>query len=126
MTEGEVREVLARLAQEKMSPKVGDVADIAGASESDVRRILEELRAERVSVVGPPVVVPQTTQRVGQFPVAKGNRNVIAAILITVALIIGSLLMLMSLSVRTVQTSPPVVESSTTEVPSAPPVNPNP
>lgn len=119
MSDAEVREVLARLAQEKMSPKVGDVADIAGASESDVRRILGELRAERMSVVGPPTTVPETTHRTGHFPMAHSNRTVIAAVILSVALLLGSLMMLTTLSAGPA-TPPPLQEAAPVGQPLAP------
>lgn len=112
MTETEVREVLQRLAQEKMSPKVGDVADIAGASESDVRRVLEELRAEQAV---PPAVAPVTVPFT--VPRAQSNSGVAVALVVSALVLLGGLLMLMFFSVRTVETIPqpqsPVVVETT-------------
>lgn len=107
MTDAEVREVLARLSREKMSPQVQDVADIAGASEADVRRVLQELRAEQAatSVEASPV----TTARVSPFLMGRNQKQIpVAVVAAALLLLLGLLLAFFSTStVAPVQTAAP-------------------
>lgn len=104
MTDAEVKEVLARLSREKMSPQVQDVADIAGASEADVRRILQELRAEQAAPVE-----TQPAARVSPFLMGRNQKHVpVAVVAAVLLLVLGLLLAFFSTStVAPVQTAAP-------------------
>jgi hypothetical protein len=104
MSDAEVKEVLARLSREKLSPQVRDVADIAGASEADVRRILQELRAEQAT----PVETPPAA-RMSPFLMGRNQKYVPLAVVSAAALLLlGLLLAFFSAStVAPVQTAAP-------------------
>ena len=94
MTDTEVREVLSRLAQEKVSPKVGDVADIAGASEADVRRVLAQLRAEQAAVPVTEETAPEV--RASPFLMGRSTNRIPVVIAISVALLLLGVMMMFS------------------------------
>jgi uncharacterized membrane protein len=94
MTDAEVRAVLARLADERVSPKVADVAAAAGASEADVRRILEEVRAEQARVEIPVAPPSPVLAAEGQTlsPRAKNRAMLIVCVATLLVVVLGMML----------------------------------
>ncbi|MGV3617819.1 MAG: hypothetical protein ACO1SV_21045 [Fimbriimonas sp.] len=118
MTDAEVREVIARLSEERVAPKVGDVAAIAGASEDDVRRVLEELRAEQARKASAEAQRQVVADSAYRSPFMMGHATqprprILVAVILTLALLMAGLLMMVSVR-ATASAPPPPIEAPTT------------